>query len=223
MAQPRSRNRKGTRGPVGAKRQEILDVATDFFGRQGYEDTKWADVAAAVGVGPTALYHYFESKQHCLYVIIDNAITTFCSRLEMITAAHDDYFEGLVAVLNDGFDLTEREVLRNRVTVAEQGLVSVHRSSPREEEAREAARARTRDLEYAWGMFLSRGMAQGSLPEGDPKLLTHAILGLYNSVWHWYRPGGTWKLDDIRAFFVGKQLAILGLDPALAERPAVTS
>jgi len=23
------------------------------------------DIAADVGVGPTALYHYFESKQHC--------------------------------------------------------------------------------------------------------------------------------------------------------------
>src|SRR4051794_28322279 len=181
MAQPRTRTRKGTRGPVGAKREEIVNVATEFFGRRGYEDTKWADVAAAVGVGPTALYHYFESKQHCLYVIIDKAIGTFCSRLEMISSAHEDYLDALVAVLNDGFDLTEHEVLRNRVTVAEQGLVSVHRTSPREEEARQAARARTRDLEYAWGMFLSRGMAQGVVPEGDPKLLTHAILGLYNS------------------------------------------
>ena len=56
---------KGARSsarPEGAKRDEIINVATDYFGRQGYEDTKWADVAAAVGVGSTALYHYFESS-----------------------------------------------------------------------------------------------------------------------------------------------------------------
>ena len=56
------------------KRQEILAAATARFGRDGYENTKWADIAADVGVGPTALYHYFESKQHCLYEIMDEAI-----------------------------------------------------------------------------------------------------------------------------------------------------
>src|SRR3954466_13334212 len=121
MAQPRTRTRKGTRGPVGAKREEIVNVATEFFGRRGYEDTKWADVATAVGVGPTALYHYFESKQHCLYVIIAEAIDTFIARLRTISAEHEAYVDGLVAVLEDGFKLTEFEVLRNRVTVAEQG------------------------------------------------------------------------------------------------------
>ena len=54
----------------GVKKEQILKVATDHFGRYGYEDTKWADVAAAVDIGSTALYHYFESKQHCLFEIM---------------------------------------------------------------------------------------------------------------------------------------------------------
>src|ERR1700710_3180315 len=56
------------------KRAEIVAVATKFFGENGYEDTKWADVAAAVGLGPTALYHYFESKQQCLFEILVEAL-----------------------------------------------------------------------------------------------------------------------------------------------------
>ena len=60
-----------------SKRQEILAAATERFGRDGYEHTKWADIAHDVGVGPTALYHYFESKQHCLYEIMDEAIEDF--------------------------------------------------------------------------------------------------------------------------------------------------
>ncbi len=43
----------------GAKKEQILEVATDYFGRYGYDETKWADVAAAVEIGSTALYHYF--------------------------------------------------------------------------------------------------------------------------------------------------------------------
>ena len=69
--------RKAERPQEGAKRAEILDAATERFGRDGYEDTKWADIAADVGVGPTALYHYFESKQHCLFVIMEQAIEGF--------------------------------------------------------------------------------------------------------------------------------------------------
>src|SRR5688572_29304479 len=139
----------------GTKREEILAAATERFGRDGYEDTKWADIAADVGVGPTALYHYFESKQHCLYVIIDQAIEDFRSRFEAITEAYADPTEALVEVLRDCFDLSERDVLRNRLLVAEQGLLSSPRKSQPEEQARQAARARTRDLEFAWAAFLS--------------------------------------------------------------------
>ena len=80
---------------------------------------------------------------------------------------------------------------------SEQVLVGVHRTSAREEEARQLARSRTRDLEFAWATFLTRGMEQGAIPEADPRLLTRAILGLYNSVFHWYRPGGDLALADV--------------------------
>ena len=75
---------------MASKRDEILAAATERFGRDGYEDTKWADIAADVGVGPTALYHYFESKQHCLYVIMDEAIEGFRSRFEVLTGGGAD-------------------------------------------------------------------------------------------------------------------------------------
>jgi hypothetical protein len=67
-------------------------------------------------------------------------------------------------------------------------------------------------------MFLSRGMEQGVIPESDPRLLTRAVLGLHNSVWHWYRPGGTLSVDEVGQFVVGRQLALLGCSPDLADR-----
>jgi AcrR family transcriptional regulator len=216
----RARNGPGQKSPrlkPGEKREQIIDVATEYFGQWGYEDTKWADVAAAVGIGSTALYHYFESKQHCLYEIMVQTVADFKERFDRITSQHEDWTEALVAVLVDGFNLTERQVLRHRVMVAEFGRVGIPRSLPREEAARSRARALTRELEFAWGTFLARGMQQGLLPEGDPKLLTRALLGLYNSVWHWFRPGGTLTVSDVGRFIVGRQLAILGVAPELAE------
>jgi AcrR family transcriptional regulator len=200
----------------GVKKEQILEVAVDYFGRYGYEETKWADIAAAVNIGSTALYHYFESKQHCLFEIMAKTVGDYRQRFDRIVAVHDDWNEALVTLLVDSFDLTEQQVLSQRLMVAEFGRIGVQRSLPREEAARASARAQTRDLEFAWGTFLARGMQQGLLPESDPRLLTRAVLGLYNSVWHWYRPGGTLTLADVGPFYVSRQLAILGCSPDLA-------
>jgi len=209
--------RRPPRQKPGVKKEQILDVAIDSFGRFGYEETKWADVAAAVEIGSTALYHYFESKQHCLFEIMAKTVSEYRARFDQIVAEHDDWTDALVTLLVDSFDISDQQVMRQRVMVAEFGRIPTPRSLPREEAARTSARAQTRDLEFAWGTFLARGMQQGLLPENDPRLLTRAVLGLYNSVWHWYRPGGTLQLREVGRFFVSRQLAILGCDPDLAE------
>ena len=225
MAKQRATNTIATRGSRRAgnaasprgKRDAIVASAIEHFGQEGYEDTKWADVAADVGIGSTALYHYFESKLHCLYVIMAEALESFELAFDRITREHEDYLETLLALLRSGYELSEHEVLRSRVLVAEQGLVGIRRSSPREEEARAHARSRTRELEMAWATFLERGMEQGHLPPADPRLLARAVLGLNVSVWHWYRPRGTVSLEEIADFFVRRQLTVVGLPPALAD------
>jgi TetR/AcrR family transcriptional regulator, cholesterol catabolism regulator len=199
-----------SQGSPRSKRQEILSSAIEHFGRDGYEYTKWADIAADVGLGSTALYHYFESKLHCLFEIHADALEADREKFDALTADHGEFGPALVRLLNGLFDMSDHDVLRNRVLVAEEGVIAVPRTSPREEEARRAARARMRDIEFAWAAFLTRGMEQGVIPEADPRLLTHAILGLYKSVWHWYRPGGGLSLDDIREFFVARCLAVAG-------------
>jgi TetR/AcrR family transcriptional regulator, cholesterol catabolism regulator len=200
-----------------SKRADILRVATAIFGRDGFEHSKWADVAAEVGIGSTALYHYFESKLHCLYVIMADALEEDLRYVERITSESDDHVTALVTILRKLYDLDEQDVLRNRVLVSEQFLVGIHRESLREEEARQMARARMRDLEFAWATFLARGMEQGVIPEADARLLTRAVLGLHNSVWHWYRPRGALTLEEVSDFYVRRCLAVLGLPQDVAD------
>jgi TetR/AcrR family transcriptional regulator, cholesterol catabolism regulator len=221
-----SQRRSTGRGPRSSrsKREAILATATEYFGRHGYEHSKWADVAEAVGIGSTALYHYFESKLHCLYEIMAEALEAEVERFDRITGEREDFAEALEAVLRSAFDLSEREVLRNRLLVSEQVLVGVHRTSAREEEARQFARARTRDLEFKWAAFLTRGMEQGVIPEAEPRLLARAILGLYNSIFHWYRPRAGLALQEVADFYVPRCLAVAGLPLSSAEgAPAVAS
>jgi AcrR family transcriptional regulator len=199
------------------KREQILAAATERFGRVGYERTRWADIAGDVGVGPTALYHYFESKQHCVYEIMDEALDDFRARFVAITTSERDAGQALAAVFANCFELSELEVLRNRVLVAEQGLLSAPSTSEREEHARQAARARTRDLEFAWASFLAAAMREGAIDRTDPRLLARALLGLYNSVWHWYRPNGTVALTRVAEVFTQLALTMVGLPPRALE------
>src|SRR3954447_1164823 len=85
-----------------SKHDAILDAAIQAFGRDGYEDSKWADVAKAVGIGSTALYHYFESKLHCLYVIMGDTLESRLAEFQADTRDVTDYAAALETVLRAG-------------------------------------------------------------------------------------------------------------------------
>jgi hypothetical protein len=55
------------------------------------------------------------------------------------------------------------------------------------------------------------------IPETDPRLLTRAVLGLYNSIWHWYRPNGIIALDRVAGYYTELALTMIGLAPAARE------
>lgn len=191
------------------KRAEIIAVATEFFGDNGYEDTKWADVASAVGLGPTALYHYFESKQHCLFEILVEAVDDALVEFERLSQG--DFATALPAVVRGCFERDHREVLRARVLVGEQALVRHPRAAAREEDARVRAYALLKRYEAGWRELLATGMADGAIPQDDVKLLTRAVIGTYNSVWQWYRPDGSLGLEEVADFYVPRVLALTGL------------
>ena len=131
-----------------------------------------------------------------------------------ITTREPDPALALAAVMADSFELSEQEVHRNRVLVAEQGRLSHPSSAQPEEEARLAApcsHARPR-VRVGRASYPPR-CAQGAIPDSDPRLFTRAVLGLYNSIRHWYRPNGIVALTRIGEHFTGLALAMVGVPP----------
>lgn len=51
-------------------RQRILDAALELFAERGYHATSMRDLARAVGVRESALYHHFEAKERILEAVI---------------------------------------------------------------------------------------------------------------------------------------------------------
>jgi len=59
------------RSPVADKREAILRAATRVFARNGYFNSKVADVARVAGVADGTVYLYFKSKEEILHSIFD--------------------------------------------------------------------------------------------------------------------------------------------------------
>ncbi|WP_405139100.1 TetR/AcrR family transcriptional regulator [Nocardia sp. NBC_01388] len=77
------------RGTRPANRRElIVRAASELFYRKGYATVGMGEVAAAVAIGPSALYRHFRGKQDLLATVVGDALTTIEAALAM-TAAND--------------------------------------------------------------------------------------------------------------------------------------
>lgn len=56
------------------RRKLIVDAASQLFFERGYGNVAMSDVAAAVAIGPSALYRHFGGKHDLLATVIDDAI-----------------------------------------------------------------------------------------------------------------------------------------------------
>jgi len=192
-----------------SKRTAILRAAVQYFGEVGYETTKWSAVADRVGIGQTALYHYFESKAHCLLTIMRLELQRSHDRFVDATTGAATAAEGLQAAVAQAYNASEHEVLQLRILQSNIALLANRRKSKREEAERLAARKLVRQIEKDWTALVQRGMDSGEFAQGDAHTVALALLGLIVSVWRWYRPRGALSLQDVSDFITGCCLRIV--------------
>jgi AcrR family transcriptional regulator len=198
-----------TEGPR-SKRALILTAAIDNFGRDGYEHTKWAKVADQVGIGQTALYHYFESKAHCLLTIMSLELIRSLEKFREATEAAPGPREALEAAIAAAYDVSPREALSMRILQNHMDLLATPRPTEKEEVERQRARELVRAIESEWTALLERGMRSKVFPKRDPRAIASVVLAMIVSVWRWYRPGGPMTLDDVRELISGACLRVVG-------------
>ena len=177
-----------TEGPR-RKRALILSAAIDSFGRDGYEHTKWATIADQVGIGQTALYHYFESKAHCLLTIMSMELHRSLELFREVTATAPGAREALEAAIAAAYDVTPRQVSQLRILQSHMDLLATPRPTEKEEAERQRSRELVREIESEWTALLQRGMKAKEIPKRDPHAIATVVLAMIVSVWRWYRPG----------------------------------
>jgi TetR/AcrR family fatty acid metabolism transcriptional regulator len=82
--------RKSSRNGASGKRESILRAATRVFARNGYFNSKVADIARQADVADGTVYLYFKSKEEILHSIFDqNMAEAIAAGRVLIEKIHD--------------------------------------------------------------------------------------------------------------------------------------
>ena len=74
----KKKNGKGN-GAIADKRGAILRAAISVFARNGFFNSKVADIASEAGIADGTVYLYFKSKDDILHSVFDRAMEEFIS------------------------------------------------------------------------------------------------------------------------------------------------
>lgn len=188
MSQPRPAGASPKRGRPGYDRDQVLAVAVKIFNERGYDATSVADLAAALGLTKSALYHHVDSKSAILELALNEALDALESAADTAVAQHPLAADQL------------RSIVRGAVRVLTEKLPSVtlllrvRGNGPVEE----AALRRRRAFDQRVTAIVAEAQREGLIRDDvDPAVATRLIFGMINSVVEWYRPGGPVDPDEL--------------------------
>ncbi|KAB2341055.1 TetR/AcrR family transcriptional regulator [Actinomadura rudentiformis] len=92
------------RMPHARRREQLLQVALEEFGRRGYHLTQMEHVAAAAQVSKALLYQHFTSKEDLFAEVTEAIVADITQRLNEAVLGEQESVEGIRAMVRVLFD-----------------------------------------------------------------------------------------------------------------------
>lgn len=170
-------------------REELMDIAARMFDEQGFERTSMGEIAAEMGLGRSALYHYFGSKEEILAALIEAeafAPSLHLRALEERFAKADDrlraaIIEGVERRLSSGARFVRLSRLEAQIPAE---LMAQYNDS-------------RRAIYDFYVQCIEDGMAAGIFRQTDSHVAAFAVIGMANWTSRWYQPEGRLSADEI--------------------------
>ena len=174
--------------------EEILRVAADKFGKQGYQATTLDEIAAAAGISRAAFYLYFPNKEELLHRMYNQVISTSQAAVEHIVAEDLPVAEKLRRIIRHQVRYMATNIPLSQVFFSE-----IFNLRP---ELSQWVRRANRAFGAVIERVVSEGVQKGELIPVHPKQFTYALMGMCNWMHRWYRPGGEWTPDTVAEEFI---------------------
>jgi AcrR family transcriptional regulator len=154
-----------------AKRQDIIDVASELFQENGYDRTSMSMISERLGGSKATLYGYFRSKDELLHAVLDYDVTEQAGRLMQEFLGSKDLRQGLI---NLGIAYMTRRLAKGPIT-----NVRIISNQPAESDIGKQFYERV--LRPAWMRLANRMevlMEEGLLKRGDPWVMAMQWKGM---------------------------------------------
>ena len=174
------------------RRVEILKSAAAAFRRRGYHGASMGEIAQALRMTKGSLYYYFKNKEEILFFCHDYSLDILLDVLERVEAAGGTPPQKLRSLIESFVHHILDDLRGTAMTLDFQAL-----SAPL---LRRVIAKRDR-FDRGIRRLLQEGMDAGAIAQGDPKLLTFAILGAVNWIPRWFDPRGPATSEEIGRVF----------------------
>ncbi|QYN25492.1 TetR/AcrR family transcriptional regulator [Amycolatopsis sp. DSM 110486] len=181
----------------------ILERASELFHERGYSATSIRDLADAVGISSSTMYHHFTNKQEVLHAIVSRFMT--------------DFVDATVPVLRDeSLSPGERvrRVVRLHLELSDDRRPELLVGNPIRYALDPAQQAEGIKLQTAYHDafhdVLAEGVAAGEFRIEDVTVTTMALLDMLNGVREWFAPSGRLTRDTIVAQYTALVERLIG-------------
>ncbi|MEV0069558.1 TetR/AcrR family transcriptional regulator [Amycolatopsis sp. NPDC050768] len=181
----------------------ILERASELFHERGYSATSIRDLADAVGISSSTMYHHFTNKQEVLHAIVSRFMT--------------DFVDATVPVLRDeSLSPGERvrRVVRLHLELSDDRRPELLVGNPIRYALDPAQQAEGIKLQTAYHDafhdVLAEGVAAGEFRIEDVTVTTMALLDMLNGVREWFAPAGRLTRDVIVAQYTALVERLIG-------------
>ena len=215
VIEPASGNRR-TAGRRGPETRDAIDAAAvDLFARLGYHATSMRAIAAAAGIQPAAIYHWYPSKEAILVDLQDDFMERLTEKLDAATERFEAAALKLAAAVRE--HVVFHGLHRREAFVTDSEIRALDRCA-----ASRADRPAGR-LSGHLRRAIEAGVGDGSLRVSDPRVAMYAILLQCTGVALWFDPDGPLELDQVADLQVELVLSSLGASSELIEKATAGS
>lgn len=196
--------------PMSTTAERIRHAGATLFHEKGFHGASMQDLATAVGITKSSLYHHYPSKQALLAEIIEVTMSRVIPLVREIAEAD----------LPAAGRLHRALVLHTEESIQERDYVACFSEESRylSPEFMATHQEKRDRYEALFQKLIEDGIANGEFLAQDPALAAMAILGMCDSVIRRYRPAGEYSPDQIATAYA--DTAVRGLGALEVERVA---
>jgi AcrR family transcriptional regulator len=154
------------------RRAQLLESAARMFAENGYHPTSVSDIVAACGVGKGVFYWYFDSKEKLFHEILRDANHSLRRRQQAAIGAEVDPLRRI----DLGMHASMHWYVDHR------HIFNLFQFAATESEFGETLRESQENSLNDAMRHVKEAMNMGLIEEGDPLVLTHALIGVTNTL-----------------------------------------